>query len=56
MYLSRHSITIMLPISIYLYSRVLGSPQLCYHWNILFPSRLVNLELEQVTDEIPSIS
>ena len=43
---------ITLSSSIYLYSRVLGTPQLCYRWNILFPSRLADLELARVTSEI----
>ena len=43
---------ITLPRSIYLCSRVLGTPQLCYHWNILFPSHLADLELARVTSEI----
>ena len=42
----------MLPSSIYLCSRVLGTPQLCYRWNILFPSHLAGLELARVTSEI----
>ena len=43
---------IMLPGSIYLCSRVLGTSQLCYCWNILFPSHLADLELARVTSEI----
>ena len=30
---------------------MLGTPQLCYRWNILFPSRLADLELVRVTNE-----
>ena len=43
---------ITLSSSIYLCSRVLGTPQLCYRWNILFPSCLADLELARVTSEI----
>ena len=43
---------ITLPRNIYLCSRVLGTPQLCYCWNILFPSCLADLELARVPSEI----
>ena len=49
MSLSHHSITSRSLVVYICVSRVLGTPQLCYRWNILFPSRLADLELARVT-------